>query len=90
MSEQASTPNMGLTTKEVAKLFRVSPDKVRAWIAKGELLAINTANVMCGKPRFVVLPHQLAEFEARRQATSETVKTLPRRKKRTGEIDYYP
>ena len=82
------TPAIGLTVRDVARLFRVSPDKVRSWISKGELPAVNTANAICGKPRFVILPHQLAEFETRRQVAPPVRKTA-RRKKNVG-IDYYP
>jgi hypothetical protein len=78
----------GYTPNELARVLRVSPDRVRAWIAKGELGAINTAPAQCGKPRFVVLPHHLAEFERRRSAVPRL--RSPRRRKRTALIDYYP
>ena len=32
----------GLTVADVARRYRVSPDKVRGWIARGELIAINS------------------------------------------------
>jgi hypothetical protein len=57
---------VGLTVKDVARRYRVSPDKVRLWIARGELVAINTTATLCGKPRWVILPEALAEFERRR------------------------
>lgn len=53
----------GLTVADVAKRYRISPDKVRAWIARGELKAVNTAAVLCGRPRWVVPAEALAEFE---------------------------
>jgi excisionase family DNA binding protein len=43
-------PPRGLTVREVARRYRVSPDKVRAWIRRGELAAVNTASTLCGKP----------------------------------------
>ena len=48
--QSASLPR-GYTVREVALRLRVGEDKVRNWIARGELLAINTATVVCGKPR---------------------------------------
>jgi hypothetical protein len=42
----------------------------------------------CGKPRFIVLPHHLEEFESRRR-----VIPLPkpmRRKRRADAVDYFP
>jgi excisionase family DNA binding protein len=78
----------GCTVAEVAKLYRVSEDKIRNWIKNGRLGAINTANTRCGKPRFVVLSHHLAEFE-RVNSVAPPPKP-PRRRKRTAEIDFYP
>lgn len=48
----------GMTPREVARRYRVSPDKARAWIRKGELRAVNTATGLGGKPRWVVLPQR--------------------------------
>jgi transposase len=80
---------IGKTVREIARLCRVSPDKVRAWISRGELRAINTADTLCGKPRWVVLPEALAEWERSRQAQTPA-KLAPRRKRQAGAVDYYP
>lgn len=81
-------PPAGLTVADVARRYRVSPDKVRAWIARGELAAINTATALCGRPRWVVLPEQLVAFERRRAGGAGA---RPRRRRRlAGVIDYYP
>jgi excisionase family DNA binding protein len=77
----------GLTVAEVARRFRVSPDRVRAWIKRGELAAINTRDVRSGRPRFVILPEALAAFE---QGRSVAPPPKPRRRKKTGMVDYYP
>jgi transposase len=84
-SDRAS---VGLTASEVARRYRVSPDKVRAWIARGELQAVNTSTVLCGRPRWIVPPEALAEFE-RRRAGGPAPKP-PRRRRRTPIVDYYP
>jgi hypothetical protein len=81
-------PARGYTPRELARLLRVSPDRIRAWITRGELGAINTAPVLCGKPRFVVLPHHLAEFELRRRAAAPPKPS--RRQQRPAVVDYYP
>jgi hypothetical protein len=78
----------GLTVRDVAARYRVSPDKVRLWIVRGELAAINTASLRCGKPRYVVTADALAAFE-RRRACGQTPRPT-RRRKRTSEVDYYP
>lgn len=79
----------GLTVADVARRLRVGEDKVRAWITKGELVAINTAAALCGKPRWVITPEALALFERRRQA-QQPAKRAPRRRRRTEEVDYFP
>jgi transposase len=78
----------GLTVREVAKRYRVSPDKVRRWIARGELRAINTADALCSKPRWVVTQEALVAFEQRRTAGPSPTPT-PRRRS-SPVVDYYP
>lgn len=82
-------PGAGLTVADVARRYRVSPDKVRAWINRSELKAVNTAAVLCGKPRYVILPEALAEFEQARRA-GPVPKPQRRQRKRDRGIDYYP
>jgi excisionase family DNA binding protein len=77
-----------MTTREVAKYLRISEDRIRALIRKGELGAIDTAPNRFGRPRFVVLPHHLAEWEKSRRVATPPPK--PKRKKRTVVKDYYP
>lgn len=78
----------GYTVADVARRYRVGPDKVCGWITRGELAAVNTSTVLCGKPRWVILPEALAAFEMRRQGRPPP--KPPRRKRRTTEIDFYP
>src|SRR5262245_49153323 len=81
-------PTHGFTVADVARRYRVGEDKVRAWIKRGELRAINTSAVACARPRFVVPPEALAEFE-RARACGPPPK--PRRKRRRPyQVDYYP
>jgi hypothetical protein len=82
-------PATGLTVRDVARRYRVGEDKVRAWIARGELAAVNTAAVLCGRPRYVVTPEALAAFE-RGRAAAEPKPTRRRRPRRPGVVDYYP
>jgi excisionase family DNA binding protein len=79
----------GLTVREVARRYRVSEDKVRAWIAKGELKAVNTSTNLCARPRWIILPDALAELERRRAGGPPPPK--PRRQRRpAGQVDYFP
>jgi transposase len=87
-SSDRATPAAGLTVAEVARRYRVGEDKVRGWIRRGELRAINTATALCGKPRWVILPDDLVTFEKRR--TSEPPPKPVRRRKQTHIRDYSP
>jgi hypothetical protein len=82
------TTSVGLTVRDVAKRYRVSPDKVRAWIKRGELVAVNTSAVLCARPRWVVMPGALTDFERKRNGG--TPAPPPRRRLRPPTIDYYP
>jgi len=77
----------GFTVADLAHRFRVGEDKIRAFIARGELAAINTSSSMSARPRFVVTPDALAEFERRRSASAPP---KPRRRRKTTGTDYYP
>jgi hypothetical protein len=81
-------PACGLTVADVAARYRVGADKVRLWIARGELSAINTAAALCGRPRWVITPEALAAWERSRQAGPPPKPT--RRRKRTAMVDFYP
>jgi hypothetical protein len=81
-------PARGRTVRDLSAYYRVSEDKIRRWIASGELRAINTAAALCGKPRWVIPPDALADFERRRAAGPPP--KPPRRRRRPAAIDYYP
>jgi hypothetical protein len=74
--------------RELARRYRVGEDKVRSWIKKGELRAVNTAAVLCGKPRWVVSEEALVEFERRRSSAPPAKPPTPRR--RNAIKDFYP
>lgn len=78
----------GFTVTDLARRFRVGEDKVRGWIKRGELHAINTSDTRCAKPRYVVTPEALAEFERGRHVIPPPKPT--RRRKREEEYDFYP
>jgi excisionase family DNA binding protein len=87
LSAPPVTPR-GLTPREVAAYLRIGPDRVRAMIARGELGAVDVTPRRRGRPRYIVLPHHLAEWERARQVAPPP-KTPPRRRG-SGRIDYFP
>jgi hypothetical protein len=77
----------GFTPADLARRYRVSEDRVRAWIRKGELHGLNVSDRR-GKFRFVVTAEAVADFEARR--TVSPPPSRRRKKKKTDEVDYFP
>jgi hypothetical protein len=83
-----ATTAPGLTIPEFAKRYRIGRDAARAMIRRGDVVAVNVAATACGRPRWIVTPEALAEFERRRSAAPPS--KPPRRRKRTQEVDYFP
>lgn len=80
-------PKHGYTTREVSRRYRVGEDKVRHWIARGELKAINTSTTLCAKPRWVITAEAMAEFEKRRAGAQPP---KPERRRQPAMRDFYP
>ena len=78
----------GLTVLEAARRYRVSPDRVRRWIASGQLRAVNRRDTRVGRPSWVIPPEALIEFERGRTAAPPS--KPPKRRRRTAMIDFFP
>jgi excisionase family DNA binding protein len=78
-----------MTPRELARVLRISPDRVRALIQSGELAALDLGG-RGKRRRYVILPHHVAQFERRRQAAPPPSPPRQRRRRKTVEIDYYP
>jgi hypothetical protein len=87
-AEDVRDPTAGLTVADCARRYRVGEDKVRGWIDKGDLRAVNTATDMCGKPRWVITPDALMEFEKRRAGGPPP--KPQRRRRQPAVIDFFP
>jgi transposase len=77
----------GFTVTDLARRYRVSEDKIRGWIRRGELAAVNRRDVRSGRPSWVVTWEALVNFERGRAATPPPKPT--RRKARAKGIDYF-
>jgi transposase len=76
-----------ITVRELARRYRVGRGKVAGWIQSGQLKAINTSDLRCGRPRWLVTPEALAEWERGRVATTPP---MPRKQRRAvGAVDFY-
>jgi hypothetical protein len=82
-------PDKGLTTVAFAEFLGISPDKVRAWILRGELGAVNVALDACRRPQWVILPHHVKAWEEKRLAC-KPVKVARRKKQAAAVKDYFP
>lgn len=82
-------PTTALTIPEVARLLRVSRDKVRRWVESGQLNATNVAGAVLKRPRWVILPNQLDAFVNGR-SSSPPPKQTRKRKLQSGLVDFYP
>jgi hypothetical protein len=81
-------PARGRTVADLAARFRVSPDKVRAWIKRGELAAVNTATSLAGRPRYLVTPEAVAAFENGPRAVQTKTMRSRSSKRRVPEVFY--
>ena len=83
-----SDTTAGYTVADLCQRWRVGGDKIRALIRAGKLQAINTSMTDCARPRYVVMPEEVARFE---QSRSTAPPPKPKRRKRQSHlIDYYP
>jgi hypothetical protein len=84
------TLTSGFTVREFARRNRVGTDRVRGWIRSGTVRAINTNETSCGRPRFIIPPEAVIEFERALQVQTPAPKTTTRRRRKSNEVDYYP
>jgi excisionase family DNA binding protein len=82
-------PTSVLTPPQVAKRLGVSPDKILAWIRKGELAATNVAAGHGGRPRYRISEEDLAVFQKRRQPSKPTTTPPRRRTKDPHVIEFF-
>jgi transposase len=77
-----------ITPGQLANRFGVGIHKVLSWIASGQLAAVNVATNPHGRPRWVIMPEAIADFERRRAAQPKQA-TQRRRKRDTTVTEYF-
>lgn len=87
-SDTPMSQHSGFTVADLCERWRVGQDKVHGWIRRGELRAINVASNLAQRPRWIVAPEAVQEFERRRAGGPPPAK--PRRKRIATVRDYYP
>jgi len=83
------TPTDKLTPPEVAKRMRVSPDKVRQWIANGELPATNVASAEASRARWIIARADLEQFQRSRRPAQPAAPITRRRRKDPEAKEYF-
>jgi excisionase family DNA binding protein len=66
----------------IARQLAVNPSKVRAWIASGQLVAVNVAARLGGRPRWRIRAADLEAFLATRRAEPGSKPARRRRRKK--------
>src|SRR5262249_23473058 len=77
----------GFTVMDLCRRWKVGPDKIRGFLRRGELVGVNLAGILSGNRQGRITAESVEHFERRRTSVPPT---KPRRRKRTGIVDYFP
>jgi hypothetical protein len=84
----ADTSLPGFSVSDLCRRWKIGGDKVRAFLRKGELIGVNVAANLSGKPQWRVTPESVEGFERRRSSAPALKPTRTRR--RSEAVDFYP
>jgi len=84
----ADTPVQGHSVADLCRRWKVGPDKVYSFLRRGELVGVNVAANLSGRPQWRITPESVELFEKRR--SSAPPPKPPRRRRRRELIDFYP
>jgi hypothetical protein len=73
---------------DLCRRWKVGPDKIRRFLHRGELIGVNVATTLAGKPQWRITPQSVEEFERRRSSAPPPKPT--RRRQRRELVDFYP
>lgn len=76
------------TPPELARRWRIKPDRIIRMIRRGELRAFNIAEPSSSRPRYRIPPDAIVEFENRRSG-AETPKPRRRRRQPADVVQYF-
>jgi hypothetical protein len=79
---------VGFTIADLRRRWRCGADKIRGFLRRGELVGINIAANLSGRPQFRVTVESVRAFEQRRSTVPPPKPS--KRRKRTDFVDYYP
>jgi hypothetical protein len=80
-------PANGYTVADLCRRWKVGADKVRAFLRRGELVGVNVAASLSGRPQWRITAESVEQFEGRR---SSAPPPRPARRRRKKVYRYYP
>jgi hypothetical protein len=84
----AETASHGFSVADLCRRWKIGADKIRRFLAIGELVGINLASNVSGRPQWRITPESVEQFE-RRRSSAPPPKPTPRRRNLALK-DYYP
>jgi hypothetical protein len=85
----SDAPAPGYSVADLCSRWRVGPDKIHGFLRRGELIGVNLATNLAGRPQWRITAESVELFERRR--SSAPPPKPPRRRRRPGQvIDFYP
>jgi hypothetical protein len=85
----SDTGLQGYSVADLCRRWKVGPDKVRAFLGRGELIGVNVASNLSARPQWRITLESVELFERRRSSTPPP-KPLRRRRRNGAMVDYYP
>ena len=79
----------GYSVADLCRRWKIGPDKIRAFLRRGELVGVNVATRLSGKPQWRITPESVERFE-RRRSSEPPPKPARRPRRRPDQIDFYP
>jgi hypothetical protein len=89
-SPDAGTPLSGYSVADLCRRWKIGADKIRGFLRRGELVAVNVAANLSGRPQWRITPESVERFEKRRSSAPPAARPTPRRRQQPGLIDFYP
>ena len=78
----------GYSVADLCRRWKVGPDKIHGFLRRGELVGVNVAASLSGRPQWRITPESVAQFERRR---SSAPTPAPRRRRRQAtQKDHFP
>jgi hypothetical protein len=87
-TEKNTTQADSYSVAQLCRRWGVGQAKIYRWVDRGELIGLNVATSLSGRPQWRFTAASVAAFEARR--SSQPVPKVPRRRRPAGVKDYYP